>query len=66
MTKVVFTTIKVAKNTSVKKKLVRRSDGRFVTFHTLNAESPTFVDDLTYVFKKNVARARKAKRKQTG
>jgi hypothetical protein len=51
---------------SVREKLVRRPDGRRVKVLAIDAHSPSFGDDLTYVFKKNVARARRENKKLVG
>jgi hypothetical protein len=44
---------------SVRTKRVRNSDGKLVRVLSLDANSPSFVDDLTTVFEKNVAKARR-------
>jgi hypothetical protein len=44
---------------NVKKRQVRQADGRSVRVFTLDANSPTFDDDLTYVYSANVADARR-------
>lgn len=43
---------------SVRFKRVRNSDGKSVRVLSLDANSATFIDDLTTVFEKNVAKAR--------
>ncbi len=62
MAKVVYASLKPSKpgrNTSVTTKHVTTADGERLTVHTVNADSPTFGEDLSYVFKKNVAKARR-------
>jgi len=58
MTKVIFAPLKAVGRASVKEKRVKGADGKLRTLLTIDANSPTFDSDLTYVFKKNVARAR--------
>jgi hypothetical protein len=43
---------------SVRTKRMRTSDGKFVAVLSLDANSATFIDDLTTVFEKNVSKAR--------
>lgn len=43
---------------SVREKLLRNSDGKSVRVLSLDANSATFIDDLTTVFEKNVSKAR--------
>lgn len=40
--------------------------GRFLTVRTLDGQSKTFASDLTYVFTKNVAKARRENKQVTG
>ncbi|MBV9971477.1 MAG: hypothetical protein JO228_15960 [Xanthobacteraceae bacterium] len=54
------------KTTSVKKKRVHGSDGRVREVMLLDLNSNTFDDDLTYVFEKNVAKARRENKKLLG
>jgi hypothetical protein len=49
------------KRDSVRTKRMRRSDGKIVSVLSLDANSTTFIDDLTTVFEKNVSKARKRK-----
>lgn len=63
MAKVVVRHIKGGKKTSVTTKRVRNAAGKYVTVRTINADSPTFSDDVSYVFTKNVAKARRAAKK---
>lgn len=51
---------------SVGQKRVRDGDGELRTLRTLNAGSKTFSSDLTYVFGKNVAKARRENKRVTG
>ncbi len=50
--------------TSVLEEYLFRSDGRRDRVLTLDANSSTFTSDLTLVFKKNVARARREHKKK--
>jgi hypothetical protein len=43
---------------SVRTKRMRTSDGKVVSVLSLDANSATFIDDLTTVFEKNVSKAR--------
>ena len=43
---------------SVRAKRVRNSEGKLVRVLSIDANSASFIDDLTTVFKKNVAKAR--------
>jgi hypothetical protein len=51
---------------SVRKKRVHGSDGRVRQIMLLDLNSATFDDDLTYVFEKNVAKARRENKKLLG
>lgn len=62
MTKVVIAKLKQHGSTSVKTKRVRSASGKFQMFHTLDADSPTFANDLNLIFRKNVAKARRDKK----
>jgi hypothetical protein len=53
-------------HSSVREKLLRTSDGRFVKVLSLDANSASFADDLTVVFARNVARARRENKKLFG
>jgi hypothetical protein len=44
---------------AVARTVVRRSNGRMMEVFTVDANSPTFDDDLTYVYRENVANARR-------
>ena len=44
---------------SVREKRLRNSQGELVRVLSLDANSTTFIDDLTTVFQRNVARARR-------
>jgi ribosomal protein L4 len=57
---------KHAKSGSIVRKRVVKSDGRRVTVVKIDADSETFTDDLTYVFEKNVAKARRQNNKLLG
>jgi len=63
MAKVVVTQIRSGNKTAVTSRRYRDAGtGKFITVHTVDANSPTFADDMSYVFKKNVARARRVKK----
>lgn len=51
---------------SVRQKMLRNSEGRSVRVLTLDANSATFSDDLTLVFRRNVARARRENKRLFG
>ena len=55
-----------AKSASVGEKRVRDAAGQFRTVRTLDGQSKTFASDLTYVFARNVARARRENKQVTG
>ena len=48
-----------AKKPTPASKTVRTDDGRLIKMYTLDANSPTFTSELTTVFARNVARARR-------
>ena len=50
----------------VKKTRARDSAGQPMQIYTLDARSPTFGDDLTYVYQANVANARNENRRLFG
>jgi hypothetical protein len=54
------------KTTSVRKKRAHSSDGKVREVMLLDLRSATFDDDLTYVFEKNVAKARRENKKLLG
>jgi hypothetical protein len=54
------------KSSSVREKRMRNSQGKFVRVLSLDANSATFIDDLTTVFEKNVARARRENKQLFG
>ena len=51
---------------AVRQKLLRDSGGRNVRVLSLDANSATFIDDLTAVFERNVAKARRENKKLFG
>jgi len=55
-----------AKPAGVTRKRVSTADGTSKTILTLDAGSETFDSDLTYVFGKNVAKARRENKRVTG
>jgi len=56
-----------AKSASVGEKRVRDAKtGRFLTVRTIEGQSKSFGKDLTYVFTKNVAKARRENKQVTG
>lgn len=62
MGKLVIKPLKLSKPAAVKVQRIRRADGKIATIHKLDAESPTFASDLSSVFEKNVAKARRKAR----
>jgi hypothetical protein len=58
--KVRFNVLKLRGNTSVKKKRIRQANGQTRSINVVDTESPTFILDLSAVFAKNVATARRA------
>ena len=73
MAKIVVTKLKGAtarkvgsKGAAVSEKRVRDQGGKLRTVLTLDTRSKTFGDDLTYVFGKNVAKARRENKRLTG
>jgi hypothetical protein len=51
---------------SVRTKRMRKADGKSVRVLSLDANSATFIDDLTTVFEKNVEKARRENRQLFG
>ena len=51
---------------TVGQKRVRSENGQFLTLRTIKTDSKTFGSDLTYVFGKNVAKARRENKRVTG
>jgi hypothetical protein len=51
---------------SIRKRRVHGSDGRAKEVMLLDLNSATFDDDLTYVFEKNVAKARRENKQLLG
>jgi hypothetical protein len=71
MTDVVVTELRSKKagrkaKTAVREKHLRDSQGRTVRVLSLDANSATFADDLTDVFERNVARARRENKRLFG
>jgi hypothetical protein len=71
MSKVVIADLKSAgvprgTGTCVRKRRVHGSDGRAKEVMLLDLNSTTFDDDLTYVFEKNVAKARRENKRLLG
>jgi hypothetical protein len=54
------------KPASVGKTVARSASGRMMDIFTLDASSPTFDDDLTYVYRSNVANARRENQRLFG
>jgi hypothetical protein len=54
------------KKTLVRKRRMRDSDGKVRQVMILDLTSATFDDDLTYIFERNVAKARRENRKLLG
>lgn len=51
---------------SVREKILRDSEGRSVRVLSIDANSATFSDDLTLIFRRNVAKARRENKKLFG
>ena len=70
MVKVVYASLKPAnakaKAATVQTKRVKSREGKVVTIHTVNADSRTFGEDLSYVFRQNVKKARRENKRRTG
>lgn len=70
MAKVVYTTLKPSKSgkktSSVTTKRVKGADGKALTVHTIDADSQTFGDDVSYVFRQNVRKARRENKRLVG
>lgn len=62
MGKVVVTSIKPNGKTSIVTTRVRTASGEYMTRRKIDANSPTLANDITEVFKRNVAKARQAKK----
>jgi len=66
----VYEPLKASKTTkrsgSVATKRVKSAEGKTVTLHTIDADSQTFGDDFSYVFRQNVKRARQENKRLTG
>lgn len=54
------------RKSSVRQKILRDSEGRAVQVLSLDANSETFSDDLTRVFRRNVAKARRENKRLFG
>lgn len=73
MTKVVFAKLAegtreraTKKSTSVAEHRFRGDDGKMMVVKTVDANSPTLTEDLTYVFSSNVAKARRDNKRLLG
>lgn len=67
--KVVYANLQPSKPTpspAVSRKRVKHADGSSETILVLDGDSPTFPDDLTYAFKRNVARVRRENKRLFG
>src|SRR4051812_11566567 len=60
MAKVIQKRLKAGKSSQIAAKRSKRADGEWVTFRVIDADSPTFFNDLTHAFSSNVAKARRA------
>lgn len=54
------------KSTSVTSRKVRGPDGEPVTVYSFDPNSPTLADDITYIFRQNVKRARRRNKELFG
>lgn len=59
-------TISSSKSASVTEKRVRDDQGKVLTVRTIDGRSKTFGTDLTYVFTRNVAKARRENKQVMG
>jgi hypothetical protein len=69
MARIVVGNLKKAKgrdSSAIVTKRVRTSEGGVKTLRTIDAGSRTFGSDLSYVFERNVAKARRENKKITG
>lgn len=69
MAKVVYKSLKGGRSgasRSVGKKRISDSEGRSRTVHTLDANSASFDEDLRYVFRRSVAKARRENKRIVG
>ena len=69
MVEVVYARLQTAKRgagAAVTRKRVKTPDGKTETIIVLDGDSPTFADDLTYAFRRNVARARRENKRLFG
>jgi hypothetical protein len=62
MAKIVYRPLKSTGKASVATKRVKGPGGKAVTVHVVNSDSKTFEDDLSYVFRHNVRKARRKNR----
>ena len=62
MTKVIYASLKTSKTAprNVSSKRVSGPNGHRETVYSVDADSSTFGEDLSYVFRQNVLKARKA------
>jgi hypothetical protein len=51
---------------TVRQMAARDSAGRFMEIYTIDPKSPTFRDDLTYVYRTNIASARRENKRLFG
>ncbi|HWA89657.1 MAG TPA: hypothetical protein VG889_06445 [Rhizomicrobium sp.] len=58
--KVKYVSLGFRGDAAVPKKRVKQPDGKMISIHSIDADSPTFDWELSTVFAKNVARARRA------
>lgn len=69
MVKVVYADLQTSKrgpSPAVTRKRVRTADGKTETLLVLDGDSPSFPDDLTYAFRRNVARVRRENKRMLG
>lgn len=68
MAKIVYRSLKTGrkgKPSSVRPRRVRNPEGRWVTVYSVDADSPAFDEGITYVFRRNVARARAEQKRRS-
>lgn len=73
MTEIVETSLSSVRKASTRekglkivRKMVRGVDGRFLAFRSLDASGEGLTEALTYVFRKNVERAREENKRKIG
>jgi hypothetical protein len=66
MTRIVIRKLEDSKKGSVAEKRLRNAEGKLVRVLSIDANSKTFDNDLTELFRKNVAKARRENKRLLG